>query len=236
MKSFDMPKSALRSSFSFIPNLFTAGNAFFGFCSIIFAYSGEFITASYCIFLSALMDFLDGRIARMIQAESRVGVEMDSLADAISFCLAPAFLSYIKALKFFGIIGIFISSLFLLSGIFRLARFNVFDHDETLFFTGLPTTVAGSFIALILLNSEFSIDKIWFVLFVAILVIVFSLLMSSSIKFLSFKNKKVMRGSIYFVLPLVLFAIVSVMKIQLILLLFFLLYFAGSVVYNWLID
>jgi len=79
---------------SIIPHLFTLGNAFFGFISIIFASQGLFVAASHFILMGALMDALDGRIARLLQAESPIGVELDSLCDAITFCLSPAILMY----------------------------------------------------------------------------------------------------------------------------------------------
>ena len=77
-----------------IPNVFTLGNALLGFLSLIFSANNSFIAAAYCILLSSVVDFLDGASARYLNAESSLGAQLDSLSDAISFCVAPAFLSY----------------------------------------------------------------------------------------------------------------------------------------------
>jgi Phosphatidylserine synthase len=124
----------LRNGIRFLPFLFTLGNAFFGFCSIVLAFEGELIDSAYCIFLGAMMDALDGRIARFMKVESALGLELDSLCDAISFCLAPAFLAYVWHLRWLGASGIVIGAFFLLAGLFRLARFNLLHDEQGTFF------------------------------------------------------------------------------------------------------
>ena len=84
--------ASLKKRLTFLPHLFTLGNAFFGFCSLVAAASGEIKVAAHFILLGALMDALDGRVARLMGVESGLGVQMDSLSDAVSFCVAPAFL------------------------------------------------------------------------------------------------------------------------------------------------
>lgn len=134
-----------------IPNLFTLGNAFFGFTSVIFAAHDHFVAAAYFILLGALMDGLDGRIARYLKTTSELGTQLDSLCDAISFCIAPAVLMYFWELNKIGIFGFIACCLFMLAGLFRLARFNVTHQQQTVFSIGTTVTVAGCFLATILL-------------------------------------------------------------------------------------
>jgi CDP-diacylglycerol---serine O-phosphatidyltransferase len=178
---------------SAIPNLFTAMNMFCGFLSIINAGQGEFMMASYLIFIAAVFDALDGMVARLTKSSSALGVQLDSLSDAISFGAAPAYLIYKAYLcqPQFGTIGIVISSLLLIAGGFRLARFNVqlvgFDKD---YFKGIPIPLSAisvaSFILVYYKNGSFIepysslFIPSWFVIS---LVIALSLLMVSTIKY-----------------------------------------------------
>lgn len=217
----------------FLPFLFTLGNAFFGFCSIAFAIEGERIAAIYCVFLAALMDALDGRVARLMKVESDLGVEMDSLCDAISFCLAPAFLVYVWSLRYFGFFGIVIGSIFLLAGILRLARFNLLHNEQSVFFIGLPTTIAGCFVATILLNAQDAVYKPWFAGAIAIVLVALSWLMVSTIPFPAFKRGSLRVKRHYpIVAAIVLFAVMAVLKLEVLLLLLFLGYFVLAMLYR----
>lgn len=124
---------------SVIPNLFTALNMFSGFLSIINASEHRFIYAAWLIIVAGIFDALDGLVARLTKSSSEIGVELDSLSDIVSFGAAPSFLMYSTYLKNFNDWGIIISSLPLIAGGFRLARFNVqlvgFDKE---YFKGLP--------------------------------------------------------------------------------------------------
>ncbi|MEO8231262.1 MAG: CDP-diacylglycerol--serine O-phosphatidyltransferase [Ignavibacteriota bacterium] len=124
---------------SVIPNLFTAMNMFSGFFSIISASQGKFIYAGWLIIIAAIFDTLDGFMARLTKSSSELGVELDSLSDVVSFGAAPSFLLYSIYFYQFETFGIIISSLPLILGGFRLARFNVqlvgFNKS---YFTGLP--------------------------------------------------------------------------------------------------
>jgi CDP-diacylglycerol--serine O-phosphatidyltransferase len=134
MTKFTIPKSAF-------PNSLTALSLFCGFLSIINANNGELKTAALLIIAAAIFDTLDGIAARLVKVASRFGVELDSLADIVSFGAAPSFLVYKAYLYQFGWYGIVISSLLVILGAFRLARFNVMLTDlETKgdYFTGLP--------------------------------------------------------------------------------------------------
>jgi len=139
----------LKISRQIMPNFFTIGNMFCGFMCIIFALvQKDVIWASWMIFLSAFMDALDGKVARLANASSKFGVEYDSLADNVSFGLAPSILIYQFFFSTWGSVGIFISFFPLLFGSIRLARFNVqldgFDKSE---FTGLPIPASALVLA-----------------------------------------------------------------------------------------
>jgi len=124
---------------SVIPNLFTAMNMFCGFFSIINTSQQKYFYAAWLIIIAAIFDLLDGLVARLTRSTSELGIELDSLSDIVSFGIAPAFLIYSVYLFQFEVWGILISSLLLITGGFRLARFNVqligFDKK---FFKGLP--------------------------------------------------------------------------------------------------
>jgi CDP-diacylglycerol--serine O-phosphatidyltransferase len=129
------------------PNLLTAGNLFAGFYAIVTAMNLHFERAAVAIIIAAFMDGLDGKIARMTGTSSRFGVEFDSLADLVSFGVAPALLVYIWELKAFPRIGWVAAFLFVACGALRLARFNVLaargDKASHRFFTGLPIPLAA---------------------------------------------------------------------------------------------
>jgi CDP-diacylglycerol--serine O-phosphatidyltransferase len=153
-KKFSFRRIPFRRGLQIIPNIFTLGNAFFGFCSVIFISREAWVAASFCIFFGALMDALDGQIARLVRSSSDFGLELDSLSDAITFCLAPAFLIYSWQLKNLGIIGIVICGLFLACGLLRLAKFNITHSVQTQSFIGVPTPFAACFLAAFVLNTQ----------------------------------------------------------------------------------
>lgn len=129
----------LRITPSVVPNLFTSLNMFCGFFSIINASQQNYTYACWLIFIAAVFDALDGAMARLTNSSSELGVELDSLSDIVSFGVAPSFLLYSTYYYQLSTIGIILTSLPLIAGGFRLARFNVqltgFDKS---FFTGLP--------------------------------------------------------------------------------------------------
>ncbi len=177
-----------------IPFIFTFANAFFGFFSIIKTIEGDFVAASLCIMAAAVMDGLDGRLARYLETTGQLGLELDSLCDAVSFCLAPAVLLYSWYLHDFGHVGFFISAiiLYLCSGLFRLARFNLATSEQHVFFLGLPTTIAALFFAQLVLYQElFAHNPLHAFLSEQVLVGIVAfvaLLMISSFRFPAFKK------------------------------------------------
>lgn len=138
---------------SVIPNLFTAMNMFCGFLSVINAAQNHFIYSAWLIIIAAIFDGLDGMMARLTKSSSELGVELDSLSDVVSFGMAPGFLIYQTYLFQFNSVGILISSLLLIAGGFRLARFNVqlvgFDKS---YFKGLPIPSSAITIAAFVLT------------------------------------------------------------------------------------
>src|ERR1700733_9449296 len=131
-----------------LPNLFTTGNMFFGFLSMIQSLEGHFVIAAYCIVAAAVFDTLDGRVARMTHATSKFGMEYDSLSDLVSFGVAPAILLYLWALKPFDRIGWLASFMYMACGALRLARFNVQAQSvEKKYFQGLPIPMAAGIVA-----------------------------------------------------------------------------------------
>lgn len=141
---------------SLVPFLFTFANVAFGFFSIIKTIEGNFIAAALCIMFAAVMDACDGRVARYLGTAGELGSELDSLCDAVSFCLAPTILLYSWYLHGFGHAGLFVSALvlYLCAGLLRLARFNLSEVDQQVFFLGLPTTIAAFFFAQLVLYQE----------------------------------------------------------------------------------
>ena len=125
---------------SVVPNLLTLGNIFSGFIAIIHISNGDFKLGALYIVMAAVFDLLDGIVARLLNATSEIGAELDSLCDAVSFGVAPSFLLYKAYFEQFGEIGILFSSLPALAGVLRLARFNVqlTSFEDKLFFRGLP--------------------------------------------------------------------------------------------------
>ena len=149
-------KKSMKKGIYILPNLFTLGNMLCGFYSIISTIEGRFHHAAVAIFIAALADGLDGKIARLTKTCSRFGVEFDSLADLVSFGVAPALLIYIWALRPYQRVGWLAAFLFVICGALRLARFNVQVYtSENKYFTGLPIPAAATTIASFVLLHQF---------------------------------------------------------------------------------
>ncbi len=115
----------LRKGIYILPNFFTTCSLFCGFYSIIASFNGDFTRAAWAILISAVFDWLDGKIARISNSMSQFGVEYDSLSDLIAFGLAPGILIYTWALIPFGRVGWLAAFLYVACTALRLARFNV---------------------------------------------------------------------------------------------------------------
>lgn len=142
-----------------VPNLLTAANIAAGFLSMLAAAEGHYEQSVYWLVLAILLDLLDGRVARWLQATSRFGQELDSFSDSLSFCAAPAFLAQRAVLHPLGGLGVLASLLYLLAGVLRLARFNLTSdaHSKATHTTGVPTPIgAGYVMALVLMRDRVS--------------------------------------------------------------------------------
>lgn len=174
----------LRITPSIVPNLFTSLNMFCGFFSIINASQGNFDYACWLIFVAALFDALDGAVARLTNSSSELGVELDSLSDIVSFGAAPSFLFYITYYYQFSTIGIILTSLPLIAGGFRLARFNVqLAGFEKKFFTGLPIPSSALTIVSFILAFYSEGFTEFYANFIIPMTLVLSYLMVSRIKY-----------------------------------------------------
>ncbi len=167
-----------------IPHFFTFSNIFLGFLAIIYISRESFITAAWCIVIASLFDMIDGKVARLTKTHSRFGVELDSLADVISFGAAPAFLIFKSNFSTVGPWGIIFSFLYLLAGVFRLARFNAnIKGYSKKNFSGLPIPVAALAIATFMLFTQNFWDVIAIVPAFLVLVPAVSILMVSNIEY-----------------------------------------------------
>ncbi len=184
-------KKKFKKGVYLLPNLITSASLFGGFYSIISAFDGHFEHAAIAILISAVLDGLDGRIARLTGSSSKFGVEYDSLADLIAFGLAPGVLIFTWALRPFGRYGWLAAFLYVVCGALRLARFNVqITTVESKRFNGLPIPAAAALVATTVLMF-FTMGKGQeMVKHITVLILVYALafLMVSNVKFYSFKE------------------------------------------------
>ncbi|WP_123054786.1 CDP-diacylglycerol--serine O-phosphatidyltransferase [Clostridium sp. JN-1] len=139
---------------SAVPNIFTFANLGCGVLSLMMTFQENFKLAAIFIILACLADRYDGRVARFLKVDSPIGKELDSLADLVSFGVAPSILAFnIFGFSNLGFAGYLIALLLPISGAYRLARFNVTEFDGEFF--GIPITFAGMFMAVYCLISAF---------------------------------------------------------------------------------
>jgi len=172
-----------------LPSLLTTGNLFCGFFALLLTVENRYTEAALLIFVAMVMDLLDGRVARLMKATSQFGVEFDSLADVVSFCVAPAFLIYSFALRDLGRPAWFAAFLFVICGALRLARFNI--HTGTVdrrYFVGLSAPAAAGVVcsAVILLQGVPASRPL--LVSIALGTYVVALLMVSTFRYWSFKD------------------------------------------------
>lgn len=184
-----------------LPNLLTTASLFTGFLAILWAVAGHFTWAATAILVSCVFDGLDGKVARLSKGSSSFGVQLDSLADLVSFGVAPALIIYLWQTSVFGRLGIACSFLFLACGALRLARFNIqtdADGDNPKkFFVGLPIPAAACFLSTLILFSPYLPEKVAVSLLPAgtlLVVILLALLMVSQVRYASFKEVEVVRA------------------------------------------
>lgn len=220
-----------------LPNLFTVSSIFCGVYSIILctgeAASGDhFYRAAISIFFGNFFDAFDGRVARMTKTQSEFGVELDSLADVITFGVAPGILVYKWALAGLGTLGIVVCAVYVACGAIRLARFNVSAHAEDSvqrFFVGLPIPLAaGMVVSLVIALHQPGRPAAEHVglLPIALLMVVLSCLMVSTIRYRTFKEAGLNPRTALALLLVIGVGVVIALtgKVQLVLLVYFTVY------------
>tara|TARA_B100000965_G_scaffold19133_1_gene14311 strand:- start:1788 stop:2585 length:798 start_codon:yes stop_codon:yes gene_type:complete len=189
-----------------LPNILTLIGVCIGLSSIKFAFDGKFELSIIAVIIAAIIDGLDGRIARLIKGTSKVGKELDSLTDVISFGVAPAFIMYFWSLSEIGRLGWLISLIYVVCVALRLARFNVSSEGETSwkdnFFEGIPSPAGGVLVLmpLVFSLSEFKFLNINYQVIVPTLFIIISILLISKIPTYSLKKIVVPRSASIFLL------------------------------------
>ncbi|MEW6170349.1 MAG: CDP-diacylglycerol--serine O-phosphatidyltransferase [Candidatus Omnitrophota bacterium] len=176
--------------FQILANVLTSLNIFCGFYSMILAIKDEFMKSAWLVIICVVLDMLDGKIARLAKTSSDFGKEFDSLADIISFGIAPISLFYALTISLDVPLRIIILFLYLLAGAYRLARFNLYARQkQETHFLGLPITGSGGFFAsflLLLAKGKIILKPIVFL----IIALVLAILMISKIKYPNFRNLK----------------------------------------------
>jgi CDP-diacylglycerol--serine O-phosphatidyltransferase len=171
---------------------------FLGFWSIVKTLDGRFAEAAPLVGGAVILDMLDGRIARLTNTQTEFGAQLDSLADAVSFGVAPALLSYCWALATFPRAGWPAAFLFLACGVLRLARFNVQRHVvDGRFFVGLPIPAGAAQIAAIVFAVPEPPTERWQAVLVLSLVVALAFLMVSTFRYRSFKGVDLRRRRSY---------------------------------------
>ena len=191
-----------------LPNAITLIGVCIGLTSIKFAIDGKFAIAVVAILFAGLMDALDGRIARLIKGTSKMGKELDSLGDVISFGVAPALIMYFWNLQYLEKLGWFVCLIYVVCVALRLARFNISSEEESSwkdnFFEGMPSPAGGIIVLLPLVLSFSGLEEFLFKINYDLLVpssfIIVSILLISTIPTYSFKKIVIPRAMTKFLL------------------------------------
>ena len=191
-----------------LPNAITLIGVCIGLTSIKFAIDGKFVIAIIAILFAGLMDALDGRIARLIKGTSKMGKELDSLGDVISFGVAPALIMYFWNLQFLDKLGWFICLIYVVCVALRLARFNINSEDSPSwkdnFFEGMPSPAGGIVVLMPLIFSFSGLGEYFFTINYDVVVptffIIVSILLISTVPTYSFKKIVIPRSMKKFLL------------------------------------
>ncbi|MCC7124062.1 MAG: CDP-diacylglycerol--serine O-phosphatidyltransferase [Acidobacteria bacterium] len=181
-------RKGLRRGVSLLPSLFTLANLFCGWACVVHAMRGDLTTAAPFIGFAVVLDMLDGRIARMTGTASEFGVQLDSLADLISFGMAPAVLAFQWGLTPLGRVGWAAGFLFVTAAALRLARFNIQTHTDKRYFVGMPSPSAAAVPASTVFFFPDAVQSYGQALIAMAVVLVPAMLMVSTIRFRSFKS------------------------------------------------
>ena len=182
--------SRQRRGIYLLPNLFTTAALFAGFYAIVAAMAGRFEASALAIFIAMVLDGLDGRIARMTNTQSAFGAEYDSLADVVSFGIAPALIAYEWSLGEMGKVGWLAAFFYAAATALRLARFNTqLGTVDKRYFQGLPCPAAAAVVAgLVWLATDFGLEGADLTLATCGVCLLCGILMVSNIRYSSFKD------------------------------------------------
>lgn len=189
----------LRKTLFILPNLFTLSSVLCGYYAILILSdrptSDDFYRAALLIIFALFFDGIDGRVARLTKTQSAIGVQLDSLADVISFGVAPAILVYHWSLSELGTGGMLVGFVFVAAGAIRLARFNVVStsddgrpHTPAKYMQGLPIPAAAGILISIVVANHLTGKLPFTPIIISALVIMLSVFMVSSMPFRSFKD------------------------------------------------
>jgi len=186
-----------------LPNLLTTAGLFSGFYAVVSSMNAHFENAAIAIFIAMIFDGLDGRVARMTNTQSEFGAEYDSMADMVSFGIAPGIVAYNWALSSYGKFGWLAAFVFVACAALRLARFNTqIESADKRYFQGLASPAAAALLAsLVWVGVEYNIDGQDYGVLIGIVTIISALLMVSNFKYNSFKEVD-WKGKVNFIVVL----------------------------------
>ncbi|MBN2097102.1 MAG: CDP-diacylglycerol--serine O-phosphatidyltransferase [Candidatus Omnitrophica bacterium] len=184
----------------YMANVITAGNLLFGSMSIFLSLMGSYVPAAWIIFFAIVFDIADGKIARLTEGSSQFGIQFDSLADLISFVVAPAVLIFTVNRDPFFLWRLLVCLVAIFCGAFRLARFNTEAEDKiAVFFNGLPTPAFGAALtSFVLIWHRYHLHiqpRI-----ISVITAILAMMMVSRIKYPTLKNISLLQGKYLLVL------------------------------------
>lgn len=231
-------KERLRSKGIYLlPNLFTTGALFSGFYAVVASMNGHFDKAAIAVFVAMILDGLDGRVARLTNTQSEFGAEYDSLADMVSFGVAPALVAFSWSLQSLGQAGWIAAFIYVAGAALRLARFNTqIDTADKNYFTGLASPAAAAIVAgTVWVFNDNGVAGTAVAPLMALVVGLAGILMVSNVQYHSFKGID-LKGKVPFVAMLAVVGVFAVVSIDppIVLLAIFLIYgLSGPVMTSW---
>ena len=198
-----------------LPNLFTIGSLFAGFFAIVSSLKGNYEIAAISIFLAMVMDTIDGRVARLTNTMTAFGAQFDSMADMVSFAVAPAFLAYTWGLHTLGKLGWITAFIYTVAVALRLSRFNTqIDHVDKRYFQGLSSPASAAVVSsMIWICSDFAFTGLITTIILACTMVLLGALMVGNIRYRSFKDAELKR-SVRFVMIIAMVLIVVLISID----------------------
>lgn len=216
-----------------LPNLFTTGCLFAGFYAIVAAMNHQFELAAVAVFVAMIMDGLDGRVARLTNTQSQFGAEYDSLADMVSFGLAPSLVMYVWSLSGLGKLGWLAAFVYTAGAALRLARFNTqVGRADKRYFQGLASPAAAAVVAgMVWVGYGYQLEGRNIAILAFIVTVAMGVFMVSNVRYRSFKDLD-LKGKVPFVAVLIVvlvFVLISIDPPQVLFGIFFLYALSGPV-------